>query len=287
MRARWLLGVLLSAGPAAAQETGGTPPTAAPAEAPSAPAAGLPTAPPAPATPPPAGPATDREWEVGVGALGYVGGNFLTELEDSKKVVTVHTDHGDKLGALPYPGFGGVGGGGGISLDAAWRGIVGLEVDLLYLRDRGKGDVDGYTIEMSQWDLHVPVLLKLELPAGMVRPFLMAGPDFVIPGDTDVKFDAPSSVHFTIEGLDTHYKGKADPYIALTFGLGFEIRLPTPGVDLRIPLTLRGTYDSGVGDKGDDRESVDCHASTGCTITLKSEWEWQAAGTLGLAWYFL
>jgi hypothetical protein len=266
MRARWVLAAaLVSAGPAAAQTS-------------------------EPAAPAPLFQAPEREkqWELGVGFLGLVGGSFLSELSDRDKRFPFEVD-GQSRGEVvfTYPGFGGVGGGGGLALEANWRGIVGLEVDVLYTRDQGKGDIDGFEITMAQWALHIPLLLKVGLPAGLVRPFLVVGPEFVIPGDPEVSGDLPPLAVPGVGTATASLEGQADPYVAIAFGLGFEFRLPVENADLRIPLTLRGSYNPGVGDKGADRQSLSC-STTGraCTVTLNSEWEWQAAATLGLAYYF-
>jgi hypothetical protein len=254
MRARWVLAAALStAGPAAAQ-------TSEPAT---------------PAKPAPLfqAPEPEKQWELGVGFLGEVVGSFLTDLKTDQE----RTPKAGALGGILYPGFGGVGGGGGLMLDASWRGILGLELDVLYSRDRGKGDIDGLDIEMAQWALHLPLLFKLQLPAGMVRPYLMVGPEFVIPGDPELKV--------ADEIINPKYGATADPYVAVAFGLGFEILLPVKDADLRIPFTLRGSYNPGVGDNIEDRAEIACTGGV-CSAALKSEWEWQASATLGLAYYF-
>ena len=69
-----------------------------------------------------------------------------------------------------------------------------------------------------------------------------------------------------------------------TFGLGMEIKLPVPKADIRIPLTLRGSYNPGVEAKAIDRLDG---TPTASKATFKTEWQWNAAATLGVAYYFL
>ncbi len=250
-----LAAALFTAGPAAAQ-------FAEPAPTPAAPAKPEPLF---------QAPEPETQWELGVGFLGQVGGSFSSDLNTKDEITEIN---GRPVQIL-YPGFAGVGGGGGLSLAASWRGILALELDVIYARDNGKGDIDGQEISLAQWALHLPVLFRLQLPAGMVRPFLMVGPDFVIPGDVEAESDFVAPV----------ITGTADPYVALAFGLGFEFLLPVENADLRIPFTLRGTYNPGLGDTIDDRADIDC-VGNACAVAIKSEWQWQAAVTLGLAYYF-
>lgn len=233
-----------------------------------------------------------REWELGVGLLGLVGGSFISDLEDRDKVLDIQIDDRTRSNVqFPYPGFAGVGGGGGLAVTGSWRGILALEVDLLYAVERAKGDINDVDIEIAQAALHVPILFRAQIPAGAVRPFVMAGPEIVVPLDAEVELEvSPLPVGVPGEGafFPTTAEGAADTYVAFAFGLGFEFRLPVPDADLRIPFTLRGAY-HGVGDKGGDRQSVTCTTTPNrqCTVELKTEWEWQAAATLGLSYYFL
>lgn len=249
----------------------------------------LPLALPALATPALA--AEKREWEVGVTAFGLVNGSFLTEIDDNKKTAS----YDDREYLVLYPGFGGVGGGGGISVVGMWRGIVGLELQLFGSVDKGDGSLQFNNIELDftvgQTALHLPILLRAAVPVAPVRPFVFGGPEIVFPGEaevTDKKYNFPNVALFKPQP-----GAHADTYVAWAFGLGFEFMLPIDGVDLRIPLTLRGVLNPGAGDTGDDRLKVVCDGgSSQCPpvfdeLSFKTEWEWQADVTLGLAYYFL
>ena len=168
------------------------------------------------------------ELDLGLQVYGMVTGSFLSELDDQQKV-----RDGNRL--TLYPGFGGVGGGGGLNFEAMWRGIVGVQVGFAYSVDSVSGDlVQGareVTANITQSAIHIPFVLKVAAPIEVVRPFGFVGGEYVVPGEPEV-----SQSGGTVAGV----AAKADPYLALAFGAGMEFMLPIPEVDLRIPLTLRG-----------------------------------------------
>jgi hypothetical protein len=217
--------------------------------------------------------------DVGVGAVGYVGGSFLDEPDD--KVVTA----GNARFEAVYPGFAGVGGGGGLLVDARAFGIVGLETGLFYTNDQGSGEVNDINVTIKQTSLHIPLLLKLSLPTPVVSANIFGGLEFVIPQDTSVEQEQP------VFGSDDRVKAEAEAYTLASFGLGFEFKLPIPTVDLRIPLAFRGGFNYGDTGKIEDRITYDTNITgnrafiTGATFN--SEWQWHAAATLGLVYYFL
>ena len=234
-------------------------------------------------TPPPAAPAaaaaeTGSQMEIGVHAYGMAIGSFLTEIDESKKVIDVPPSGRARV---VYPGFGGFSGGGGIAVDVSWRGIVGLQIGLFGSNDVGSGSINDVDFDIGQTALHLPLLLKVAAPVETVRPFFVIGPEFVFPGDAEASTDFPGGVAVAAE---------ADTYLALAFGFGFEFVLPVTGMDVRIPLTLRGAWNPSVEDDINSRASFDVERN-GTTVlingaTFKSEWEWQAAATLGVAFYF-
>lgn len=249
-----------------------TPAVAVPAEGTAAPADNTPL----PAT---AGP---REFEMGVGLFGMVNGSFFSELDDKDKVV--RTPDG-RQAVVPYPGFGGVGGGGGLSVVGSWRGILGLELQLFNSLDQGSGDINNIEFTVSQSAWHIPILLRAALPAEHVRPYLYVGPEFVLPGTPEitVSSNAPPAFEDLVDA-------KADTYVAWTAGIGFEFMLPGD-YDLRIPLSFGFTWNPSVGDTVDDRTEteVTCQPNGGCMLvkqTYISEWQYQATAKLGFAWYF-
>ncbi|MEZ4264963.1 MAG: hypothetical protein R3F39_01195 [Myxococcota bacterium] len=209
-----------------------------------------------------------REFELGVQLYGGPNGSFLDEPSEEKK--RVPKDVGP---SVPYPGFAGVGGGGGLSVVGMWRGIVGLDLGFHVSLDQGHGKINGFRFDLSQTAVHIPILLRVAAPYDKVRPFLFVGPEIVVPTNPKVEVERNA---LTLEG-------DADTYVAVAFGFGFDIRLPTDKIDIRVPLMLRGSYTPSVSGYVADRVTV-----TGNQFTaLSTTWQYQAMVTLGVAIYFL
>ncbi|MBU0550016.1 hypothetical protein KKF91_15165 [Myxococcota bacterium] len=220
--------------------------------------------------PSPAGDAPPRrEVEVGVTLVGRVVGSFLTEPSDK----TFERNGARYL--MPYPGFGGVSGGGGLSLQAMWRGFVGLDWGLIYQLDQGSGEINNIDITLKQTALHMPLYLRLEAPLESVRPFAFFGPVWIFPGEPEVDAEATSPT----------FKGYAEDYMAWGFGFGFSFIIPVEGVDVRVPLRFAGAYNPNVSDDISGRMR-DLEPNT-TQYTYVTEWSWHATASLGLAWYFL
>ncbi len=236
-----------------------------------------------------------RHVEVGVSLFGFANGSFIDDEVDK----TTTLSNGQTV-PLPYPGFGGVGGGGGLTVSGLWRGIVGLETGIVFSLDQGSGQLDfgageiDYQVGQNAW--HVPLLLKVAAPLATVRPFGFFGVEWVFPSDVAVQERSPDSPQ-AASLVDV----EAGSYWGYAFGAGLEFLVPA-GVDLRIPLTFRGFYNPNVGDKAEDRMSfapADCDPAQGiggqqsgaggpCSnFVYSTEWQWQAAVSLGLAYYFL
>lgn len=198
---------------------------------------------------------------IGVGAVGYAGGSFLDQPDDHEGYV--------------YPGFGGFGGGGGFSLDVRAFEIVGLEFNALRTGDYGKGEVEfpGVTIdvEVGQSAWHFPVFLKLVYPGELVRPSLMVGMEFVKPDKQETTVTPDVAELLTVDSED---------YSLLAFGLGLEVVLPIEGVDLRIPISFRGAINLDTADRTEERFVME-----GSRVGFRSEWQYHAGVTLGLAYY--
>jgi hypothetical protein len=199
--------------------------------------------------------------EIGAGVMGIVGGNFL--------------DKPDRTILEPdiYPGFGGLTAGLGLMFDLRFIKLIGLEADVIRSSDKGSGTdtINGQHLKMTigQGAWHVPVLAKLTIPSPLIAPQFFVGPEFVFPSKGDVSTDP--STNFLRE--------TAGNYVAITGGLGLEIKLPLPVLDLRIPIGLRGSYTPSVSSKFADRYNV-------TTFTLHSEWKFAANFTAGAALYF-
>lgn len=219
----------------------------------------------------------------GVGLLGVMSGNFLDKPSDTHLTLP----NGAKASTETYPGFGGVGGGAGLMLDVRYRDIVGLEIDVLRTKDRGHGTLTlngrDFEIDIGQSAWHVPIYAKLVAPMPTVRPMVFAGVDLVF----------PSSASATVTNDDllvTDVGAYNDSYTMLGGGIGVEICLPVEGIDLRIPVTLRGALNTGVTDQLDDRVKTNVEqVGNGYAlrrIDYDSSWKYEAQATLGVSAHF-
>ena len=225
-----------------------------------------------------------REWEVGASIFGFGNGNFIQKPKGADK---------DE----PYPGFAGAGGGGGIGLAAMWRGIVGLELQIINSQENAEGALNfnagtvSLLMEQSSW--HIPLVLKIAAPTTSVRPFLFVGPEFIFPSASGTS--DPESFRLIEVGpgqgtnplsdsptAELKLGAYAEDYTAWTFGFGFDFLLDVGGPDIRIPLTFRGSYNPDLPTKASERSR-----STATAKEYVSEWEWQAFISLGVAYYFM
>jgi hypothetical protein len=217
-----------------------------------------------------------KKLELGVGLLGFVNGSFLTEPDEKDKIATIQAGNQSVQSKIPYPGFGGVGGGGGITTNVMYRGAIGGQLDFLFSNDVGTGQINDIDVDIGQGAFHIPLMLRAAIPARTVRPFLLVGPEFVIPGTPKIESDVFIKTP----------KAKADPYVALGFGLGFEFLLPG-GHDLRIPLMLRGNVNFDVPEGTDGRVKLGGYDPATGEIALtevSTAWQYQAFVMLGFTW---
>lgn len=233
------------------------------------------------------------EWmSVGVGFVGQVGGNFFDKPDDQ-------TVDGADIEAN-YPGFAGLTTGFGPMLDVRFLGYVGLEMDILFTKDRGEADLEfsvtngtatqsfDYTIEIGHSAVHLPLLLKGSIPGEWVQPVLFLGPEFVFPGDAEFSVLESNAPGGGVPSGAATYGATAESYTMFTFGFGLEVMLPIPSVDIRIPFSLRGSYNPGVSAKRDERSDPPPTANgTDLTReTFKTDWKFQAVANFGAAWHF-
>lgn len=223
---------------------------------------------------------------VAIAVLGTVAGSFLTEPRNQG--ISLGGLHARPAGLPDEPGFAGIGGGLGIAVEARWRGVVGIEWQVLRTVDRGTADYSvvqagrsyQFSFELEQGAVHLPLLIKGVLPSEWVRPSLFVGPEFVIPDTVSygiVDGNAP---------YDVDLVGDPRPYTMLAFGLGAELLLPIPDVDLRVPLALRGGYTPGLStDRSDRARYVGPGPQQVERIEHSGAFELQAAVTLGMAFH--
>jgi hypothetical protein len=209
--------------------------------------------------------AGDKDWNVGVGLMGIVGGNFQSKPERATFDPDIN------------PGFGGVTGGSGFVLDSRFFNLIGLEVDIIHSSDKGTGDVtfNGATshVTIGQGAWHFPILAKVTFPSPLLTPMVFIGPEVIAPSKENVSVDPT----FAMAGFGQ----TVSTYVMLTFGGGIEIKLPIPVIDLRIPITIRGSWNPSVSSKFADRTPTQF-----VPTTYKSDWQYAVNGTLGAAIYF-
>ncbi|MEM6790931.1 MAG: hypothetical protein AAF715_25655 [Myxococcota bacterium] len=184
------------------------------------------------------------------GITGGLGGSFIGRPDDQ-------TLFGQEV-SPGYPGFGGFSPAIGAQFEVRFLGYVGVEMDFLYVGENGSTTItvlDHVTRQETEFDinighraLHVPLYLKGVFPGRWFSPMVMIGPEFVSP---------LGAARFSIEGENntpTRYGAfAADGYTMIGFGIGGELNLPIPFVDLRLPISLRGAYNPGAGDTRTER----------------------------------
>ena len=225
----------------------------------------------------------------GAGPIGNFGAVFLSKPNDR----TFPLANGTRGETNTYPGFTGPSLGGGLALEFRFIDYLGIELDMLYAKQKGGGDlsINDHTsvIRIGENSFHVPLLFKVVLPGKVVQPSLFVGPEFVMPGDPQIETDPPFAAGTPAPAL----LSVNDKYTMVTFGLGMEFRIPsfTKYLDIRIPLSLRGGFNPGVGSVLDPDRAT--YQGTGFeinqiqSITYKSVWEWQAQGTIGATIHIL
>jgi hypothetical protein len=216
-----------------------------------------------------------RELEIGAGAFFDAGGEFMTQPTDNKDGATT---------LLPFNGFAGFSPGGGIGIDFRYKGIVGLEFDIVRRSQVGKSEftINGvdFPWQIQQPATQLPLLLKLSAPVGLVHPNLFGGIEPVIAGDSTVVqpawpqgFGAPD------------ISAEAGSWLYVTFGIGFEFCLPIEDLDFRIPFNIRLSDNPSLPKSAFDRAEYVIDDGQLSRIAYVSEWQYQASITLGV-WYF-
>lgn len=215
-----------------------------------------------------------RYVEIGIGSFFNAGGSFMTGADDNTTAQVI-----------PTSGFAGFSPGFGFGLDIRYRGIVGLEFNLVQSYDRGLANYSinefEYDYQVDQTALHLPLLLKLGIPSKGVRPHLVVGREWVLPRTSEI---SPRGEWPT----DVTMQAQADAYGLWMFGFGFEFVLPIEKADIRIPLNFRGSLQPGYETDPTVRNSFGFDPSGIVNdITWGTEFQYHAAIQLGVYWYFL
>lgn len=226
-------------------------------------------------------PAAAADWtdavELGVGVRGSLGGSYSGSPETLSAEV-----EGVEVDPVPYEGWWGFGGGGGLTLDARYAGWLGLELGVLVTEDTGEEELDDGFLVGTNVSLHLPFVVVLTLPARGLRPLLLVGYELVVPLSTTSEYDGT-----TLESVST----EASAYGLLHTGLGFEVDLPVDGYDLRVPFALRVAINMGSDSTTlDDRARYEGRrAGRGVRVTdavYSTEYDAHLTLTTGVTWYF-
>lgn len=203
--------------------------------------------------------------------FGLVAGSMISEPKNK----TIELNGATLI--APYPGFGGVGGGGGLSVGLNWEAIS-LEVGLEWSADEGEGRIDGFTYTLSQTTRHIPLTLRFEVPGLKVRPSLFGGVDWVSPSGAELTQPEGYALVPPITGV------ASESYTAWRFGLGFDILLNNR---MRIPLRITANYTPMERNTIDDlvvKEEGVGGAVVG--IRYRSTWHWQPHVSFGFRYDF-
>lgn len=247
-----------------------------------------------------------RKLTFGVGPLILANVHWLDQLSDNSVTVSGQTGSDQR-----YPGFAGLDAALGLMLDLRYEHTIGIEVDLVWQNDRGTGTINvndagsmclipaihlpfltaGYDVTIGQNAWHVPVLAKLSVPGRwqtvsdgdtereIKKSFatFAFGPEFVFPGE--------ATLRVTPRGLDFPLRATASNYVMYTGAIGAERRL-LDSTDMRLLVSLRGSYNPRIGGSAMTRGQYDVVDGSIVPIVYKSEWRYQASLTLGLGWFF-
>ena len=175
---------------------------------------------------------------------------------------------------LPYPGFGGVGGGGGLLVGARWRALS-LDVGVEWSVDSAEGRIDGEAVTLNQTTMHIPISLRAGIPSGSVRPSIFGGVDFVNPSDAGL--EVPPQYSASISGVES------ERYIAGRFGFGLDFAITDA---LSVPLRLVGVYAPTSREDLSERVIIDEINGNAVVMRYISKWEWQARLMLGVTYEF-
>lgn len=191
-------------------------------------------------------PADDQFFGLSVGAKGAIGGNIWSPPEDVAPGYILFDDLA-----------GGWGGGGGLytELRVLW-GHLGLEVDLLFERNRNMNRITWNDVLETDWlvdwtALRVPLLIEGSVENERFRGSLGIGPEFVVglAAETDVELhDGPAGV--TDADLAPmremfHAEKQTDTYLCVDLGLAIKVWKLAVTVDVRYShnLTQPAAYD--------------------------------------------
>lgn len=197
------------------------------------------------------------DFQIAGGVKGGMNGSAVRGVPEGDPYEINGVTYQEYQGPDIYPMFG-LGGGLGGFLELRIIDIVGLEFGVHHSWDNGTGWEDKNTggganigrvyQEQRTRALHIPLMLKASVP-GMVRPTFGLGVEFVSQKSTEYSY---RSGEFNVSSLNTRYSAKTSNYPLLAFSFGLEVDLG----QIRIPIELRGGYNTGFRKDLDERATA-------------------------------
>jgi hypothetical protein len=188
---------------------------------------------------PDATPEEEDFFGLSLGAKGAVGGNVWTKPETRPTWALLYDDTA-----------GGWGGGGGLyaELRVLW-GHLGLEVDLLFERNRLMNRITFNDVYETDWlvewtSVRIPLLLEGSLEGDRTRVSLGLGPEFVVGlnAETDLVLnDGPpgsSNADLAEPRGNFHARKQTDTYLCVDLGLAIKVWKLAITIDLRYSHNL-------------------------------------------------
>ena len=182
-------------------------------------------------------------------------------------------DNGNRVpsghGQWPYPEYYphfGTGANVGVAGEVRLNNIVGIETGFHHSRDNASGYVDKDHAQTNQTiarihsvqrtaAYHFPLLLKLNIDAEVVRPFIAGGMNFIVQGSSDLEYTQEERAgRYGNEGamdeLNERNQIEESSYVQVAAAAGVEISIA--GM-VKIPIELRAGYTLGYGDRMSQR----------------------------------
>lgn len=191
-------------------------------------------------------PAKALDIDVNVGLKGGLGGVAVSGVPTDSLIIS--GNFGEK--AEFYPMFG-LGGTGGLALEVRALDMLGLETGVYWSNDSAEGwnekTFEDTGAVVSVWHqkqetsaLHIPLLLKLNVPSPLARPFLGLGAEFVRQRTSTLSYREEVRLG-TVSGLSRvqdRNQIETNNYALILLTTGVEFSLGP----VRIPVELRAGY---------------------------------------------
>lgn len=189
--------------------------------------------------------------DLSVGIKGGAAMSAVTEVPEltPEQVMeyNARTDDSGFFGAF------GVGPGVGLSLEARFWEVVGLETGFYYSLDHASGWLDKeddqtntnfgrINSDQETSAFHIPLLVKVNANTEVIKPFFGLGFEFVLQQDSEISYrtdDAP--VQPFVDEYERRNRIEPSNYTLLQLTTGIEIDLG----DFRIPVEIRAGYNLG------------------------------------------